>query len=415
VSQSLHNSLGSALRSQFPVYQRDYDGSQICYLDSGASALTHQNVIDQLNHYYTQQSCNVHRGIYRASEEATSAYEGVRKSTAKWMHCSPDEIIFTSGTTAGINMSARALLRGMQKRGEKLAGRVVWITELDHHASYVTWHMLADEYGLDLRCVPVKEDGILDLEPFKKSLAEKPLVFSFPWGSNTLGSVQDAAAICALCKENDVFSFVDAAQWMPHGTFDPGNVNCDVLTFSTHKVFGPTGLGVLYATIAMQKLMEPVVGGGDMIRSVAWNAIEFADGPQRFEAGTPPISAVIAWGGALAFLATLDAKACMAHEAKLASDLYKMLEDQGDVRVLGPRGQRLSLCSFVVEGIHPHDLAQLLDQKAIAVRAGHHCTQPLHTKLGVRATTRASCSIYNDNDDIERLRDGLAYARRMLL
>ncbi len=412
--ESLSQKPGVPLRAAFPVFKREYASGKICYLDSAASALTHQFAIDGMNHYYTQQSCNVHRGIYRASEEATSQYESVRASTAKWLAAAEQDVIFTSGTTAGINLAARAVLRGMQKRGEQIKGRIVWITELDHHASYVTWHMLADEYGLDLRCVAVRDDGLLDLSLFKESLKERPLAISFPWASNTLGAVQDAAAICSLAKQNGVLSFVDAAQWLPHGRFDPSKVDCDFLTFSTHKIFGPTGLGVLYAPAASQRLMEPITGGGDMIRAVAWNDIKFADGPQRFEAGTPSISAVLAWGGALKFLMGLDQEACASHEAKLGSELYNMLMQQPGVRILGPEENRVSLCSFVVEGMHPHDLAQLLDQKAIAVRAGHHCTQPLHARFGVRATTRASCSIYNDLDDIERLKDGLAYARRML-
>jgi cysteine desulfurase/selenocysteine lyase len=403
------------MRKDFPVFARDYDGQSICYLDSAASALTHQLAIDKLNHYYTQQSCNVHRGIYRASEEATSGYEQARSSTADWLGCSSEEVIFTSGTTAGINLAARSILRGMQKRGEKIEGRIVWITELDHHASYVTWHMLAEEYGLDLRCLKVSDDGVLDLAPFQASLSEKPLVMCFPWASNTLGSVQDAAKICGLCREHGVLSFVDAAQWLPHGTADTQKLACDALFFSTHKLFGPTGLGVVYATSDLQQKMEPIVGGGDMIRSVAWQDIQFADGPQRFEAGTPPISGVLSWGGALEFLLALDVKACIEHEQKLTGALQEMLRGQKDIRVLGPQEGRVSLCSFVIEGIHPHDLAQLLDQKAIAVRAGHHCTQPLHTRFGVRATTRASLSLYSDTDDIERLKDGLAYARRMLL
>jgi cysteine desulfurase/selenocysteine lyase len=348
-------------------------------------------------------NANVHRGIHTLAEEATGAYEGTRKAVARFLGARPEEVVFTKNATEAINFVALGWARHRLKRGDAIV-----LTEMEHHANLVPWILLAKEMGLELRYIPIDAEGKLRLETLTKLLDQKVRLVALVHASNVLGTINPVEAVIEEAKKVGARVLVDAAQSLPHLRVDVRALDCDFLAFSAHKMLGPTGVGVLYGKMDALEEVVPVFGGGEMIERVTYDSVTFNQIPWRFEAGTPNIADVIAFLPALAYLEALDPKTSMQHEQNLSQAAIEALERMG-FRVLGPKApnERVGVVSWTSEFAHPHDTATILDQFGVAVRAGHHCAQPLMRKLGLAATTRASFYVYNDMDDVEMLIEAL--------
>lgn len=382
------------LRQDFPILQRQTSsGAPLVYLDNGASTQRPTAVIDAMNDCYRGYYANVHRGIHTLSEESTAAYEQARQTTARFLNAtSADEVIFAAGTTAAINTVAHCL-------GESLitSGDTILLTIAEHHANIVPWQQLAARVGCRIEFLPIDQHGQIDSELVDQTLQRlKPKLFSFAAVSNVLGSEFPVAQWVQLARQHGALTLVDAAQAAPHMPLDVQAWDADFLVFSGHKVCGPTGIGVLHGKRERLEALPPFLGGGAMIRTVTVDGFEMGEVPQRFEAGTPPIVEAIGLAAALDYVNGVGLAAIHAHERRLAKIVLDALQPLDAVRVFGPPAdQRAGIVSLVVDGLHPHDLAQWLDLRGIAVRAGHHCAMPLHAELGVPASCRASFYFYN--------------------
>lgn len=384
------------IRKQFPALRREVYGKPLIYFDNGATSQKPQIVIDTINRYYTSENANIHRGVHFLSQQATDAYEESRRIVQHFIHAKHEhEVIFTKGTTDGINLVATCF-------GELLtAGDEIIISGMEHHSNIVPWQMLCERKKLILKVIPVLDNGELDLDAFQQFLSEKTKLVAVTHISNTLGTINPVKWMIDQAHATGAKVLIDGAQSIQHMPIDVQELNCDFYVFSSHKVFGPTGTGVLYGKEAILNEMPPYQGGGDMIAKVTFEKTTYNELPFKFEAGTPHIIGGIATGTALRYLSSLDQDAIHRHETDLLNFAQeKLLEIEG-VRIIGTAREKTSVVSFIVDRIHPFDIGTLLDKQGIAVRTGHHCTQPLMDRFGIPGTVRASFAFYNTKEEVE--------------
>ncbi len=388
-------------RNDFPTLGREIrPGVQLVYLDSAATSQKPKVVIDAMTDYYLNHNANIHRGIHVLAEEATAAYEGARKKIARFINARyTREVIYTRNATESINLVVFTWGRKFLQRGD-----LVIMTEMEHHSNLVPWQMLAEEKGLRLEFIPVNDEGLLDLQVYYRLLEQKPRLVTFVHMSNVLGTINPAKEVIASAHQAGALALVDGAQSVPHFPVDVQDLDADFLAFSAHKMAGPTGIGILYGKEALLNKMPPFMGGGDMIKKVHLRDFVPNDLPYKFEAGTPAIAEAIGFGAAVDYLTEIGMENVALHERELTLYALESLSEISGVKVLGPSSaNKGGVAAFTLDGIHPHDIAQVLDSEGIAVRAGHHCAMPLHDKLQIQASTRASFYLYNNTADIDRL------------
>lgn len=395
-------------RGDFPILQQKiHRQRQLVFLDNAASTQRPVQVIDAMSAVYRSTYANVHRGNHWLSEQSTMQFEAARAAVARFLGTdNPREIVFTSGTTAGINLVARAWGEQSLRPGDEIL-----LTELEHHSNMVPWQQLAARTGAKVRFVPIDLDGIVQLDAVRRALNSKTRVFAFAAVSNVLATVNPVEDFCRLAREQGVLTVVDAAQHVPHDPTDVKRWGADFVAFSGHKMLGPTGIGVLYGKFERLDAMPPFLGGGSMIDRVTWDGFTPGEVPARFEAGTPPIVETAGLHAAIDYLGVVGIEAIQQHERRLVARAMDRMEQAVEgIRLLGPRHERAGIISFAVDRVHPQDLAIKLDLQGIAVRAGHHCTMPLHEKLGLSASCRASFYLYNTFDEVDHFVDALKAA-----
>ncbi len=399
------------IRADFPILSREVrPGVPVIYLDSTATAQKPLAVIEAMDRYYRMSNANIHRGVHTLAEEATGLYESARERVAKFINAkSHKEVIFTRNATEAINLVAYSW-----GRTNIVAGDIIVITEMEHHSNLVPWQMLAAERGAVLEVIPVTDDGELDLSKFDSLLRRSPKLVCLTHMSNVLGTINPVTEIAAKARAAGALTMVDAAQSVPHLPVDVQTLGADFLAFSGHKMCGPTGVGVLWARQALLEGMPPFLGGGDMIRRVYLREFKANDLPHKFEAGTPAIAEVIGLGAAVDYLTAIGMNAIHAYEQEIIAYALERLEEVPGVKVYGPKAERKGgVAAFSFAGVHPHDVAQVLDRDGIAVRAGHHCAMPLHDRYGLPATTRASFYLYNTRSEVDQLIEGLYKVKKM--
>ncbi len=397
-----------ALRADFPILAREVHGRTLAYLDNAASTQKPRVVLKTLDEFYRAHYANIHRGVHTLSEEATAAYEEARDKVAAFISALDRRgVIFTRNTTEAINLVAHTWGRANVGSGDRIV-----VTEMEHHSNLVPWQLLAREVGAELAYVSVTSAGHLDLESLDYLLQGPVKIVAFTHVSNVLGTVNPAREIIALSHAAGARVLVDAAQSVPHLPVDVEALDCDFLAFSGHKMCGPTGIGVLYGRSELLEDMPPFLSGGGMIRRVGREEAIWSDLPWKFEAGTPAITEAVGLGAAVDYLSGMGMEAVWLHEQELAAYAVERLEEAPGVHVIGPlTGERCGVVAFAVESIHPHDLAQVLDGEGVAIRAGFHCAQPLHARLGLEATARASFYLYNIREEVDRLVEGIQKAQ----
>jgi len=396
-----------AIREDFPILREQIHGQPLIYFDSAATSQKPCAVLAALQHYYEHDNANVHRGLHGLSTRATEAYEAARAKVARYLNAAnEDEITFTRGTTESINLVANTWGVKFLREGD-----VILLTEMEHHSNLVPWQLLAERTGARLRFVPVQEDGALALGALDSLLTPEVKIFAFTHISNSLGTINPVADLCSAARAVGAVSLVDAAQSAGHLPVDVQAMGCDFLALSGHKMCAPTGIGALYGRAELLEAMPPWHGGGEMILSVQFERSTFKKAPGKFEAGTPNIAGAVGLGAAIDYLEGIGRAAIFEHDTKLATYAHRRLEELPGVRVLGPR-ERGGLVAFVMEAAHPHDLTTYADQYGLALRGGHHCTQPLMRKLGLPGTTRASFYFYNTIEEIDRMMEILENAVR---
>lgn len=411
----------AAVRADFPLLARTLrDGRPLVYLDSGATSQKPDVVLDAEQDFYLQRNAAVHRGAHQLAEEATEAFEGARAEVAAFVGADPDEVVWQTNATAGINLVAYALSNASLGRGGAAARRFalgvgdeVVVTEAEHHANLVPWQELCARTGATLRWIGVDDDGRLRLDELGTVVGERTRVLAFTHASNVTGAVTDVAAFVARAREVGALTVLDACQSVPHLPVDLHALGVDFAAFSGHKMLGPTGVGALYGRRELLEAMPPVVTGGSMVEVVTMETTTFAPPPQRFEAGTQMVAQAVGMGAAARYLRELGMEAVATHEAHLAGLLLDAVAAVPGVRVVGPTDtrDRLAAVSFVVDGVHAHDVGQVLDDAGVAVRVGHHCAQPLHRRFGLAATARASAAVYTTPDEVEAFGAALARVR----
>ncbi len=391
------------VRSEFPILATEMRGRPLTYLDSAASAQKPHVVIDAMSDFYRAHYANIHRGVYQLSAEATEQYEAVRTRVAHFIGARDSrEIIFVRNATEAINLVARTW--GEENIGE---GDEIVLTVMEHHANIVPWQMLASRRGATIRVAEIDDTGVLDLEHLKSLLGPRTKLLAFTHVSNALGTINPVTELVSHARERGIVTLVDGAQAVPHQPVNVAALGCDFYVFSGHKVFGPTGAGVLHGRLERLEAMPPFLGGGDMIESVSFEGTTFAPVPQKFEAGTPDIASVIGFGAAIDYLDGIGMDEIAAYEHGLLSYATERLQEVPGLRIVGTAKEKAAVISFVLEEVHPHDIGTVLDGEGIALRAGHHCAQPLMRRMGVPATARASFTFYNTSDEIDRLVDAL--------
>jgi cysteine desulfurase/selenocysteine lyase len=401
--------LDEQVRDDFPILRRIVHGRPLAYLDSAASSQRPRHVIEAMSQYYERSHANVHRSIHTLGEEATELYEGARDRVQRFIGAaSREEVVFTRGTTDGLNLVADALGHTLR------AGDEIVITEMEHHSNIIPWQMAARLSGARILAVPVVGEGVLDLDALDRMLGPRTRVVALAHVSNVLGTINPVAEIARRARAVGALAVVDGAQAAPHMTLDIPALGCDFYVLSAHKMLGPTGIGVLYGRRERLLALEPTRGGGEMIKEVWIDHAQWNDLPWRFEPGTPPIAEAVGLTAAIEYLEKLGMERVREHERALTRRAVEGLRALTDVTVFGPAGDRGAVVSFAVEGLHPHDVAALLDAEGIAVRAGHHCAMPLMRRLGVVGTSRASFSVYTSPDDVERLVAAVAGLRSAL-
>jgi len=403
-----------AVRADFPILHQEHSpGIPLVYLDNAASSQKPVHVIDAMDDYYRRYNANVHRGIHKLSEEATAAYEEARIKVRKFLNArSKREIIFTRGTTEGINLVAQTWGRANVR-----AGDVILSTAMEHHSNIVPWQMLAEQTGAVVRYVPVLPDGTLDLDEYARLLREQPVkLAAFAYMSNVLGTINPVAEMVKLAHEAGAIVLLDGAQAVPHLPVDVQALDIEFMAFSGHKMLGPTGSGALYGKRQLLEEMPPWMGGGDMIATVRLDGSTWNELPYKFEAGTPSVAEAIGLGIAVDYLSALGVDKVYQHEHVMIGYALDRLSEVTGLTVHGPDADHKgAVAAFSLKGIHPHDLAQILDAEGIAVRAGHHCAMPLHEEMGLGATTRASFYLYNTPSEIDRLVEGLYKAKKAFM
>lgn len=399
-----------AVRALFPILNRKVKGRDLVYFDNAATAQKPITVIESLTHYYSHYNANIHRGLHTLADEATAAFEATRHSIRQFIGAAhSEEIIFTKGTTESINLIAQSWGNTFLKKGDEII-----ISSLEHHANIVPWQMVAESTGAQLRIIPIDDDGVLDMEAFRNMLTEKTRFVSVVHASNALGVINPVEEIIALAHAHQALVLVDAAQSSVHLELDVQQLDCDFLVFSGHKIYGPTGTGILYGKKSLLEMMPPYQGGGEMIKEVSFEKTTYNELPFKFEAGTPNIADFIALKPAVEFIQQLGKKNIHAHEDALLRYATSNLTTIDGLRIRGNVTHKVSVVSFTIEGIHPQDLAILLDNQGIAVRTGHHCAQPLMKRLGIVGTTRASFAAYNTMEEIDIFTSALNKSIKML-
>ncbi len=387
------------IRRDFPVFDRLSRGKRLAYLDSGSSAQKPRVVIDAIAEFSAHSYANIHRGVYELSALATQRYEAARERVRRFLNAAEArEIVFVRNTTEAINLVAASWGRANVRAGDE-----VLITEMEHHANIVPWQMLCEERGAKLRVAPVLDDGALDLAAFERALTARTKLVAIAHASNVLGTLNPIARITALAHAHGALVLVDGAQAVPRLPVDVRALGCDFYAFSGHKAYGPSGASALYGRAKVMEAMPPYQTGGGMIASVTFEKTTFAPIPERFEAGTPAIAEAVGLGVALDYLDAIGLGAIDRHEAELLAYGTELLCAIPQLRLIGTAREKIGVLSFVVEGVHPHDLGTILDEQGIAIRAGHHCAQPLHARFGIGASARASLGLYNDREDLDRL------------
>jgi cysteine desulfurase/selenocysteine lyase len=399
------------VRQQFPVFEREINpGVPLVYLDSTATSQKPLAVIEAMDLFYRRSNANIHRGVHTLAEEATAMYEKARVKLAEFIHApDPHQVIYTRNTTESINLVMQTWARANLQ-----AGDLVILTEMEHHSNLVPWHMLAAERGIRLEFIPVADDFTLDLEAYRALLAQNPKLVSFTHMSNVLGTINPSAEMIGMAHAAGAITLLDGAQSVSHFPVDVQALDVDFLAFSAHKMCGPTGIGALYGKAKLLDEMPPFLGGGDMIKEVKLRSFRPNTVPHKFEAGTPAIAEAVGFGAAVDYLTSVGMEAIAAHEHDITGYALERLEEVPGVRHFGPTADKKGgIASFTLDGVHPHDVAQILDRDGVAVRAGHHCAQPLHERFGIPATTRASFYLYNTRAEVDKLVDGLYKVKEM--
>ncbi|MDB5462970.1 MAG: aminotransferase, class [Phenylobacterium sp.] len=390
-----------AIRTEFPILRRQVNGKPLVYLDSAASAQKPRAVIDAMTQAMEHSYANVHRGLHTLANETTEAYEAARKTVARFIGAEPSEVVFTKGGTEAINLVAAGLGASLQ------AGDEILLSEMEHHANIVPWHFLRDRLGVVLKFTPITDDGRLDVEAFKALLSERTKVVALTHMSNVLGTVNPVAELTRLAHEAGALVLLDGCQAIVHQSVDVTALDVDFYVFSGHKLYGPTGIGILYGKAERLAALPPYQGGGEMIGNVTLEEISYADPPHRFEAGTPPILEAIGLGAAIDWLGGLDRAAVAEHEHALYTHVRERLNGANWLRVLGEAPGKGAILSFTVDGAHAHDVAQILDKYGVAVRAGTHCAEPLMKRFGLTSSARASFALYNTHEEADAFVDAL--------
>lgn len=395
-------------RDDFPIFERAGD-KPLFFLDSAASSQKPRSVIETVKRYYEESNANVHRGVYDLAMKATEAYEAARVTVARFVGAyDKSGVIFTRGTTESVN-----LVSNSWGRENITAGDVVVVTALEHHSNLVPWQMLCEEKGASVRMVEILEDGTIDLEDYARALALKPKLVAMPHVSNAIGTLNPIKKMVAMARDAGATTFVDGAQAVPHFAVQLSELDADFYAFSGHKMLAPMGIGVLVGRPSVLDAMKPFHGGGDMIEVVGDTSSTYAPIPAKFEAGTPNVGGAVGLAAAIDYLEACGMENVEDHERKLVQLSMKALRELGGVKIFGPALERSGVVSFCVDGVHPHDLATILDENGVAIRAGHHCAQPLMGRLGVSSTARASFYVYNDVDDVEALVQGVRKAKEI--
>lgn len=405
-----HLNTAEKWRDEFPILHQEVNGRPLVYLDNAATSQKPLSVIESITNYYLGYNANIHRGVHYLANLATEAFESARKKTAAFLGTpDPREIIFTSGTTEAINLVAQTWGRMNVHSGDEIL-----ISVMEHHSNIVPWQMLAEEKKAVLKVIPITPEGEWDMEKLDTLITPKTRLVAVNHVSNALGTINPVDIVIEKARRNGAKVLIDGAQAVVHFHVNVKELDCDFYCFSAHKVYGPTGVGVLYGKAELLEAMPPYKGGGEMIRTVSFSGTTYNEIPHKFEAGTPNIEGIIALGAALDFVNTLDAEWARQHENELLQYATERLKSVDGLKIYGESDEKVSVISFLVEGIHPYDLGTLLDQQGIAVRTGHHCTQPLMEFYGIPGTVRASFAIYNTREEIDLLYNALIKAVEML-
>jgi len=401
--------LVSKIREDFPALKQTVYGKPLVYLDNAATTQKPLAVLDVLDHFYLADCANIHRGVHRLSERATEAYEAARVTVQRFLNAEESrEIVFVRGTTEAINLVAQSY-----GRAHVAAGDEVLISALEHHSNIVPWQLLCQEKGAVLRVAPINDHGEIVLEEFERLLGPRTRLGAVAHVSNALGTINPIRRIIEMTHRSNVPVLVDGAQAAPHLKVDVQELGCDFYAFSGHKLYGPTGIGVLYGRAALLEAMPPYQGGGDMVRSVTFEHTSYNELPYKFEAGTPNIAGTIGLGAAIDYVNRVGLEEIAAYEHELLTYATRALTRIPEVRLIGTARDKAAVLSFVVDGVHPHDVGTILDREGVAVRAGHHCAQPVMERFGVPATTRASLAFYNTTDEIDALIRGIEKVREL--
>ena len=398
------------IRADFPILNEKIRGKQLVYLDNGASTQKPQAVIDAESYYYEHQYANIHRGVHYLSQIGTDLYENVRKQVQQFIHAKHDhEVIFTKGTTNAINLVAYTFGRKFINEGDEIV-----VTEMEHHSNIVPWQMLCDEKKCVLKVIPLQADGTILLEDAEKLITPKTKLVSVVYVSNALGTINPIEELIAIAHKNGAKILIDAAQAIQHFTIDVQALDCDFLVFSGHKIYGPTGTGILYGNEAILNEMPPYEGGGDMIKTVSFKGTTYNDLPFKFEAGTPNIAGCIALGTAVKYVQEIGIENISTYETELLNYATEKLSAIEGLTIYGTAKQKSSVISFLLDGIHPYDVGVILDNMGIAIRTGHHCAQPVMDHYEIPGTCRASFSFYNTKEEVDMLVEGILKAKKML-
>jgi cysteine desulfurase/selenocysteine lyase len=398
------------IRADFPILKRKINGKPLIYFDNAASAQKPQQVIDTITNYYSNDYSNIHRGVHTLSQIGTEAYEAVRKKVQHFIHAAFDhEIIFTKGTTDGINLLAYTLGKSQIQPGDEII-----ISGMEHHSNIVPWQIVCEQYGAVLKVIPLEEDGTIKVENFKALLSAKTKLVSIVYVSNSLGTINPVEEIIALSHQHNALVLLDAAQAIHHLPIDVQALNVDFLVFSGHKIYGPTGTGILYGKTDLLNALPPFQGGGDMIKEVSFEKTTYNDLPFKFEAGTPNIAGIIGLGAAIDYVSAIGLPQIAAYEKELLDYATSEIKQIEGVKIYGDNANKTGVISFLVNDLHPYDIGVLLDNLGIAIRTGHHCTQPVMTHYNIPGTCRASFALYNTKEEIDVFIAGLKRAINML-
>ena len=385
------------IRDQFPILNKKINNHQLVYFDNAATTQKPKKVINAINEYYSEYNANIHRGIHTLAEKATNEYEKTRKSISQFINSkSEKEIIFTRGTTEGINLIASSFVKNFLKKEDEII-----ISEMEHHSNIVPWQMICEENGIVLKTINVLKNGEIDLDNFKELINDKTKFLSIVHTSNTLGTVNPIKQIIEICKKNNITTMVDGAQASAHSKINVQDLNCDFFVLSAHKMYGPTGVGIVYGKEEILEKMPPYMGGGEMIKEVNFQKTTYNELPYKFEAGTPNIGDVIGFNKALSFINDIGFDNISSYEKKLKDYASNLLNKIDGLKILGNSKNKIGIFSFTLNKVHYYDLGLLLDSKGIAIRTGHHCTQPLMDKFNLEGTARVSLAIYNTKEEID--------------